>query len=70
MVAWATSCVSMARGALRRLALEIPCWGGRETGYERLKGKKYTQETVEVGEKVHYRYNKKSRPRDEELEVH
>ena len=27
------------------------------TAYERLKGKKSQQETVEFGEKVHFRYN-------------
>ena len=39
------------------------------TAYERLKGKKCQQETVEFGEKVHYRYNLKARSKDEQLEV-
>ena len=39
------------------------------TAYERLKGKKSQQETVEFGEKVHYRYNLKARSKDEKLEV-
>ena len=39
------------------------------TAYERLKGKKCQQETVEFGEKVHCRYNLKARSKDEKLEV-
>ena len=39
------------------------------TGYERLKGKKYQGETVEFGEKVHYRLNLKAKQKDTKLEV-
>ena len=39
------------------------------TAYERLKGKKSQQETVEFGEKVHNRYNLKAISKDEKLEV-
>ena len=43
--------------------------GDGRTAYELLKGKKSQQETVEFGEKVHYRYNLKARSKDEKLEV-
>ena len=39
------------------------------TGYERLKGKKCKMEMVEFGEKVHYRFNPKSKPKEAKLEV-
>ena len=39
------------------------------TGYERHKGKPYTREAIEFGEKKHYRRNKKQQSRDWKLEV-
>ena len=39
------------------------------TGYERLKGKPCNHELVEFGEKVHYKFNKKIRPKDDKLEI-
>ena len=40
-----------------------------KTAYERWKGKKFTLEEVEFGEKVHYRLNLKNKPQQEKLEV-
>jgi hypothetical protein len=40
-----------------------------KTAYERWKGKRFTMEEIEFGEKIHYRLNMKNKAQQEKLEV-
>lgn len=44
-----------------------PRWASGHTPYKRWKGKNITHETVEFGEKAHFKLNKKKQARDEKL---